>query len=158
MSSSLATETAHPLSEVCSLAMVSFAIDLYLITVCSHEPTSVCLLGICTHSKHCNPQLHSPALWSIHSSQPRKAAEQDVNPSQGFALQPLQIKQGLFVCYIACSAATRILDANQCSVFGADPDAAGEYFDYSIDELGLQDIKAADVLIDRIVSKELATK
>lgn len=44
-----------------------------------------------------------------------------------------------------------------CSMFGADPDAAGEYFDYSIDELGLQDIKAADVLIDRIVSKELAT-
>ena len=43
-------------------------------------------------------------------------------------------------------------------MFGADSDAAGEYFDYSVDELGLQDIKAADVLIDRIVSKELATK
>ena len=41
---------------------------------------------------------------------------------------------------------------------GADADAAGEYFDYSIDELGLQDIKAADVLIEKIVSKELATK
>ena len=44
-----------------------------------------------------------------------------------------------------------------CCMFGADSDAAGEYFDYSIDELGLQDIKAADVLIDQIVSKELAT-
>lgn len=39
---------------------------------------------------------------------------------------------------------------------GADADAAGEYFDYSIDELGLQDIKAADALVNHIVSQELA--
>ena len=39
---------------------------------------------------------------------------------------------------------------------GADADAAGEYFDYSIDELGLQDIKAADALVNHIVSEELA--
>ena len=45
-----------------------------------------------------------------------------------------------------------------CSVFGSDPDAAGEYFDYGIDELGLQDMKAADVLIQHIVTKELPTK
>ena len=40
----------------------------------------------------------------------------------------------------------------------ADPDAAGEYFDYSIDELGLQDIKAADKLVDTLVTKELSAE
>ena len=40
----------------------------------------------------------------------------------------------------------------------ADPEAAGEYFDYSIDELGLQDIKAADKLMESIVVEELAVE
>ena len=72
MSSSLATETAHPLSEVCSLAMVSSAAALRLVTVCSHKQASVCLLGTFTHSEHCNPQLHNRALWSTHPNQSRK--------------------------------------------------------------------------------------
>ena len=37
----------------------------------------------------------------------------------------------------------------------ADADASGEYFDYSIDELGLQDFKAADRVVYNAVSKEL---
>lgn len=37
----------------------------------------------------------------------------------------------------------------------ADPDAKGGYFDYSIDELGLQDIKAADEVINALALKEL---
>ena len=45
-----------------------------------------------------------------------------------------------------------------CYCNDVDTDAAGEYFDYSVDELGLQDIKAADKLVDRIVRKELAVK
>lgn len=68
---------------------------------------------------------------------------------------PVQLRPGqlqLELCAVELSAVTLH------SVIGADPDAAGEYFDYSIDELGLQDIKAADVLIQQIVMKELATK
>lgn len=37
----------------------------------------------------------------------------------------------------------------------ADPEAKGGYFDYSIDELGLQDIKAADEVINSLALKEL---
>ena len=39
----------------------------------------------------------------------------------------------------------------------ADSDASGEYFDYSIDELGLQDIRAADRVISNVVCNELAS-
>ena len=35
------------------------------------------------------------------------------------------------------------------------PNAQGEYFDYSIDELGLQDLKAADEVINQVVLREL---
>ena len=38
----------------------------------------------------------------------------------------------------------------------ADQDASGEYFDYSIDELGLQDIKAADRVVTKVVTQELS--
>ena len=37
----------------------------------------------------------------------------------------------------------------------ADPDAKGDYFDYSIDELGLQDLRAADDIINRLALQEL---
>ena len=39
----------------------------------------------------------------------------------------------------------------------ADANASGEYFDYSIDELGLQDIRAADRVISNVVCNELAS-
>lgn len=56
MSSSLATETAHPLSEVCSLATDSLATDLRLVTVCPHDGTAACMLRVCTHSEYCLTQ------------------------------------------------------------------------------------------------------
>lgn len=37
----------------------------------------------------------------------------------------------------------------------AGPDAQGDYFDYSIDELGLQDLKAADEVINQLALQEL---
>ncbi|KAL3144179.1 hypothetical protein ABBQ32_003963 [Trebouxia sp. C0010 RCD-2024] len=49
-----------------------------------------------------------------------------------------------------------LIGNRNCPPFVRDTDAAGEYFDYSIDELGLQDIKAADVLVNHIVTQELA--
>ncbi len=42
-----------------------------------------------------------------------------------------------------------------CTLHIADSDASGEYFDYSIDELGLQDIRAADRVISSVVCNEL---
>lgn len=42
-----------------------------------------------------------------------------------------------------------------CSFLTADPEAKGGYFDYSIDELGLQDMKAADEVINSLALKEL---
>lgn len=44
-----------------------------------------------------------------------------------------------------------------CALHIADSDASGEYFDYSIDELGLQDIRAADRVISNVVCNELAS-
>ena len=38
---------------------------------------------------------------------------------------------------------------------GADQDAPSEYFDYSIDELGLQAIKEDDRAVTDVVTKEL---
>lgn len=48
------------------------------------------------------------------------------------------------------------VDASRLRV--ADPEASGEYFDYGIDELGLQDIRAADRVINNVVTQELASK
>jgi hypothetical protein len=49
------------------------------------------------------------------------------------------------------------ISSHTCSLLIADPDASGEYFDYSIDELGLQDIRAADRVISNVVCNELAS-
>ena len=57
----------------------------------------------------------------------------------------------LMACVFACMPThTRCLHV-------ADADASGEYFDYGIDELGLQDIRAADRVISNVVCNELAS-
>lgn len=56
------------------------------------------------------------------------------------------------------SYASRCCKVDACRLLVADPGASGEYFDYGIDELGLQDIRAADRVISNVVSQELASK
>lgn len=56
---------------------------------------------------------------------------------------------------MACVFARK--QTHTCSLHIADSDASGEYFDYSIDELGLQDIRAADRVISNVVCNELAS-
>lgn len=50
-----------------------------------------------------------------------------------------------------------LIGNRNCPPFVRDAGASGEYFDYSIDELGLQDIRAADRVISNVVCNELAS-
>ena len=58
-----------------------------------------------------------------------------------------QLAHGVFTCK----------QTHTRSPYIADSDASGEYFDYSIDELGLQDIRAADRVISNVVCNELVS-
>ena len=66
--------------------------------------------------------------------------------------------QALLKALSSVAHASKCCQVDACHLLVADPEASGEYFDYGIDELGLQDIRAADRVISNVVSQELASK